>query len=256
MSAGLDARLKQVYESLFVTVAIDPQVSLPQTAALVRIAQARLELGVSKPEYIEIVRQITSAIQAIESPSAADLALQALEMLVNAACPNAQERQQFAVQVIAIFQRWYKRIDRTQFALLKALTNELEMPEAMGGLAKEFAAGIASSEWSQLGGKRIAIYSLQESALRRAALVISELSPGIRVDTFDDHVGGSPALRKAATTADVFILATAAAKHAATTFIEDRRPKNLVTLYARGQGSASLLEALREYAGQPSLSKA
>src|SRR5207247_10239825 len=125
ISAGLDARLKQVYESLFVTVALDPHVSLPQTAALVRIAQARLELGVSKPEYIEVVRQITSAIQAIESPSAADLALEALEMLVNTACPNAQERQQFAVHVIAIFQRWYKRIDRTKFALLKPLTNEL-----------------------------------------------------------------------------------------------------------------------------------
>src|SRR5205823_6749741 len=137
----------------------------PQTAALVRIAQARLELGVSKPEYIEIIRQITSAIQAIESPSGSDLALEALEMLVNAACPNAEERQQFGVQVIAIFQRWYKRIDHTQFALLKALANELEMPAAMGGLAKEFAAGIASSEWKQLGGKRIAIYSLQESAL-------------------------------------------------------------------------------------------
>jgi hypothetical protein len=249
-SAGLDARLKQVYESLFVTVAIDPQVSLPQTAALVRIAQARLELGVSAPEYIEIARQITSAIQAIASPSAADLALEALEMLLNAACPDAQERQQFAVQVIAIFQRWYKRIDRTQFALLNAFTKELEMPTAMGGLAKEFASKTSSSEWEQLRGKRIAIYSLQESALRRAALVITELSPGIRVDTFDDHVGGSPALRKAATTADLFILATAAAKHAATTFIEHRRPRTLATLYARGQGSASLLEALREYAKQ------
>ncbi len=84
--------------------------------------------------------------------------------------------------------------------------------------------------------------------------MISELCPGIRIDTFSDYVGGSPALRKAATTADVFILATAAAKHAATTFIEHRRPKNLVTLYARGQGSASLLEALREYAQQTSAS--
>src|SRR5207245_3318422 len=51
MSAGADARLKSVFESLFVAIAVDPQVSLPQTAALIRIAQARLELGVSKDEY-------------------------------------------------------------------------------------------------------------------------------------------------------------------------------------------------------------
>jgi hypothetical protein len=247
MAADADARLKQVYESLFVAVAVDSRVSLPQAAALVRIGQARLELGVSKIEYAEIVHQISSAIQAIESPSVVDLALDALEMLVNAACPEVQERQQFAVQVIATFQRWYTRIDRTQLTLLRTLSDELQMPAAMGGLAKEFAEGTTASEWAQLQGKRIAIYSLQESALRRAAAVISELSPGIRVDTFDDHVGGSPALRKAATTADVFILATGAAKHAATTFIEDRRPKSLPIVYARGQGSASLLEALREY---------
>lgn len=92
------------------------------------------------------------------------------------------------------------------------------------------------------------MYSLQESALRRAARVIEELSPGSRVDTFNDHVGGSAALRKASTTADIFIIATGAAKHAATTFIEDHRPKGLQTGYARGKGSASLLEALREFA--------
>jgi len=81
-------------------------------------------------------------------------------------------------------------LKRYQFALLNALTNELEMPTAMGDLAKESASDTSSSEWEQLRGKRIAIYSLQESALRRAAIVIAELSPGIRVDTFDDHVGG------------------------------------------------------------------
>jgi hypothetical protein len=91
------------------------------------------------------------------------------------------------------------------------------------------------------------MYSLQASALQRAALVIGELCPGIRIDTFSDHVGGSAALKKASTSADVFIIATGAAKHAATTYIEDHRPNNLETLYARGQGSASLLEALREY---------
>jgi len=248
MSGGTDARLKPVYESLFVVIAVDPQVSLPQTGALVRIAQARLGLGLSKAEYVEILQQVNSALHATESPSVADIALEALEMLINAACPDIQHRQQFAIQVIAIFQRWYKRIDATQFALLRTLADELEIPDAMGDLPKKVSESQSSSMWEQLDGKRIAIYSLQESALRRVARVIGELCPGIRVSTFNDHVGGSAALRKASSTADVFIIATRAAKHAATTFIEDNRPKNLGTIYARGQGSASLLEALREFA--------
>jgi hypothetical protein len=248
MSGGADARLKPVYEPLFVAIAVDPQVSLPQTGALIRVAQARLELGVSKAEYIEILHQMNSALQATESPSVADIALDALEMLINTACPDIHQRQQFAIQVIGIFQRWYKRIDAAQFALLRTLADELEIPDAMGDLPKKVSESQSSSMWEQLDGKRIAMYSLQESALRRVARVIGELSPRIRVYTFNDHVGGSAALRKASSTADVFIIATRAAKHAATTFIEDNRPKNLGTIYARGQGSASLLEALREYA--------
>ena len=46
---------------------------------------------------------------------------------------------------------------------------------------------------------------------------------------------------------NLFVLAPAAAKHAATTFIEEHRPKSRPTLYARSQGSASLLAAIREY---------
>src|SRR5215469_3824252 len=84
MSAGADARLKPVYESLYVAIGVDSQVSLPQTGALVRIAQARLELGVPKPEYADILGQLSSALQAVDSPAVADLALEALEMLVNA----------------------------------------------------------------------------------------------------------------------------------------------------------------------------
>lgn len=248
MSGGSDARLKTVYESLFVAVAVDPQVSLPQTGALIRIAQARLELGVSKAEYAEILQQVSSALQATESPSVSDLGLEALETVVNLVCPDAQERQQFGIQVIAIFQRWYKRINRAQFALLKSLSEELQMPGAMGGLSRAVSESQEASEWSQLDGKRIGLYSLQESALRRAARVLKELSGGVRIDTFNDHVGGSAALRKASATADVFVIVTGAAKHAATWFIEDHRPKSLPTLYARGQGTASMLEALREYA--------
>ena len=248
MSTGADARLKPVYESLFVAIAVDSQVSLPQSGALIRIAQARLELGVSKDEYGDILGQVGSALQAVESPSVADLALEALEVLVTAACPDVDQRKQFAVQVIAIFQHWYKRIDRAQLALLRTLAEELGMADTTGDLAKEVSESQASPEWAQLEGKRIAMYSLQESALQRAALVIGELCPGIRVDTFSDHVGDSAALKKASTWADIFVIATGAAKHAATTFIEDHRPKGMKPLYARGQGSASLLSALREYA--------
>ena len=116
------------------------------------------------------------------------------------------------------------------------------LSDEAGGATEE-----GTTQWGRLSGKTIAIYSLQEGALRRSAEIIRTLT-GVRVETFSDHVGGSLALRSSAVTADIFVLVTAAAKHAATTFIQSRRPKSSTTLFARGQGSASILEALRDFA--------
>jgi hypothetical protein len=70
----------------------------------------------------------------------------------------------------------------------------------------------------------------------------------IRVSTFNDKVGGSSSLRSAARNADVFVIATAAAYHAATIFVEAERGSDAVTLKPDGQGSSSMLRSLQEYA--------
>lgn len=250
MSAGVDARLKPIYESLFLIIAVDPQISLAMVNSLSTVAQARLELGVSSAEYVEIVQQLGGAVQATESPAVAETALEILEALINTACPDGQARQQFAYQVMALFQRWHARLEASQFALLRSIGHDLGIDAALLDQGLEHVTGTGVAEWAPLSGKRIALYSLQEGALRRAADVVTQLCPGVRVDVFHDHVGGSPALRKASISAEVFVIATGAAKHAATTFIEAHRPKSASTLYARGQGSTSLVHTLREYAAK------
>ena len=239
-----DGRLRPVFESLFLTVALDAYVSMPQVVALLKIAAARLASGVPRQEYVEILRALSSAIQVVESPAVAECALDAVEMLIGAACPDAVEREHFFYSVAQVFRRWYRRIDAAQFALLRSLGKEIGLSD---GITEEDLGpnpeGLTTI-WASLNGKRIAIYSLQEQALRRTANLLRELCPDARVDTFHDHVGGAQSLRSASTTADVFVLAIGAAKHAATAFIEGHRPKGLITLYSRGQGSAGMLYAL------------
>src|SRR2546423_1536296 len=97
--------------------------------------------------------------------------------------------------------------------LLRCFGEELNVPDAIQWRPIKDSAAIARSPWQFLQGKRIAMYSLRESALRRAQAIVQELSPNTRVETFHDRVGGSSALRAAAATADIFVIATAAAKH-------------------------------------------
>jgi hypothetical protein len=125
VAAGADPRLKPVYESLFLTIAIDGQVSLPQVAALLRVIDMRLQLGVEHGDYIEMLTQLMSAIQAVESPSVADTALEAIEILISLPCPDTRERQQFVLRAATLLQRWYRRIDAAQFALVRTYAEEL-----------------------------------------------------------------------------------------------------------------------------------
>jgi hypothetical protein len=220
---------------------------MPQILALMKIASARIDLGISAQEYTEILRILSSAIQGIESPAVAESALEAIEMLIGAACPDIRERQQFFLSIASVFSRWYRRIDVAQFSLLRSLAKEIGVADDISGEDDRPRSENGETVWIRLTGKKIAIYSLQESPLRRTANVLRELCPGARVDTFHDYVGGAPSLRIASNTADVFVIAIGSAKHAATGFIERNRPKELVTLYARGRGSAGMLYVLGEY---------
>jgi hypothetical protein len=242
---GSDPRIKTVLDSLFLAIAMDEQMSLSQFATLTRVVEARLEFGISAEAYTEAITQLNHAIELVASPAAASAGLDALDMLIASPCPQPSARESFVAQVSGFFARWYRRIDASQWALLGQLGSEVGVPiVAPPAVEGEAEAGRASI-WSRLDGKRVALYSLRESALRRVETVLRELCPGAHVQTFMDHVGGSPSLRTAAGTADVFVVATAAAKHAATIFIDANRPKSRTTLFARGQGSASLLDALR-----------
>jgi len=247
LSKGADARLRPIYENLFLTIALDDQTSSPQIGALLRTVEARLQLGVSPTDYGEIVRQITLALESAESPSIADVALDALDVFLNEACPDVGQREDFVVRVAAIFQRWYRRIDVAQWALFRRLADELGLPETVGKQPTDEEAVGTTSIWTALDKKTIALYSLREPALRRVQSTLRELCPGVQVTVFSDRVGGSPALRVASATTDIFVLATAVAKHAATLYIEANRPKSRPTLYARGGGSASILTAIKEH---------
>ena len=45
LSVAADVRLRPLCDALFLAITVDAQVSLPQTGALIRVGQARLESG-------------------------------------------------------------------------------------------------------------------------------------------------------------------------------------------------------------------
>ena len=99
-----------------------------------------------------------------------------------------------------------------------------------------------------LQGQSIAIYTLTESAGRQAEAVLKDLVPSVQVHLAHDHVG-SQRLARLARDADLFILTTASAKHAATDCIVTNRGDRPL-LYAAGRGFSSIVRAVEEYAAR------
>src|SRR6185437_7745742 len=106
-------------------------------------------------EYIEILTQLATAINAVESPVAADPALEAIEILISLPCPDARERQQFVVHASTLFQRWFTRIDTAQFALLRSYGEELGVAVMTPSQKQDEGHDQTVSEWAALDGKRL-----------------------------------------------------------------------------------------------------
>ncbi len=98
-----------------------------------------------------------------------------------------------------------------------------------------------------LADQRVVLYSLMESSARRAADTLRRLVQTVDVVTTADHVG-SDRLADLSKNADVFVMVTAAAKHAATEFIEDhRKPRPVIHVHSKG--TSALLRSLGEFCG-------
>ena len=207
-------------------------------------------IGVTAPEYVQLLANCIDAIGTKAAAANFDGLNEVLDVLVSNSAPDQSQRMAVAGAVVNLFVRFRSRATPIQLILLRQLLREAEcdLPAALAPNEVEGSERLAASPFTGLSGKTIALYSLKESVLNRVSGLLESSVSNIKVQTFHDKVGGSSALRSAARNADVFVIATAAAKHAATICIESERSASAVTLKPDGQGNSSMLRSLQAYA--------
>ncbi|MGA5537823.1 protein DpdD [Mycolicibacterium nivoides] len=119
-----------------------------------------------------------------------------------------------------------------------------EFPPILAALLVD-GADDDSRQYAYLADKKVALYSLMQTSATRAAQLLRKMIPSIDVRLFDDKAGGSAVLEHASRNADIFVIVTAAAKHAATEFIESERgERDIVRVNAKG--TSAIMNALRQ----------
>lgn len=218
----------------------------------VRLVEGVLELGLGKQEYAALLSDFKGLLLEAPSPGHILWGLEALEATIAHPCPNEQARLDLLLVVAGLVSKYWRRVDSAQRAALRLLCEDLEHPAVFEDVVPtpppgDAAAPTAASDiLAQLNGKSVGIYTLTERAGRYMKQVLEERAPKATVQLAHDKVG-SESLRHLARRADVFIMATASAKHAATQFIQTHRPIDRPLLRPGGKGMASMLHALEEF---------
>jgi hypothetical protein len=243
-----DARLATVVAALFDVLVTDQALSVPACEALIDLGCARLALTHKHDDYRLIVDTIADAIMTVHTPKAVALVLDALEGLLVAPCPDLDSRASVSLRLVSLAEQWWTRINIGEAVLLRQLLLELRIPhELPSPIFVGESEPHGDGSWSALSGATVALYSLDEGSLARAAAALVTACSSVKVRTFCEYVG-TDALRDAARSSDVFVIATRSAKHAATIFIEANRRDRGDLRYASGKGSTSLITAVRNWA--------
>jgi hypothetical protein len=167
-----------------------------------------------------------------------DIVLDFADRLVLAACPDESARTDAAIALLEPLHRNQRRLASEDAALARQLSDELAVPLEWLDTAEDDVE-FTLADVSPLS---VLLYSLDEAVLARSADQLYKQSARIKVVTSHDKVG-TDSLKQKARNADVIVIATRCAKHAATGFIAENSGRNARTVYADGSGSASLLRA-------------
>lgn len=174
--------------------------------------------------------------------------LDVLEETIFNSSPSVERRQDFWYAVYAKISPLRKHLSPGQSLVLNRISNSLgwdSSSEIEVFTVPESGVNVDKLR-SGLTGLSIAIYSLTESAARQAEVAINSLAPNVKISISCD-TGGTPSLKSMAQNADIFVIATSSAKHAATGFIQQMRPRTKPTLFASGRGFSSIVRAIENF---------
>ena len=192
----------------------------------------------------DVVDVLEGLIRAHMGPSAVEWAVDVLGEVVEVTVGDDRGlAARLATTVIDELRSCWSSVNRGLYEALldSAQACGTDIPDDL----KHSEAAEDPQPYAHLRGKRILLYSLRERPARRVAAVLRRLGGGTQVHLSHDHVG-SPQLGTWAKSADTVLLVTAAAKHAATEFIEEEVSVDTQVLYVNAIGTASILAKAAE----------
>jgi hypothetical protein len=235
------AVLQGVYGALLQLLALLERRDASTRDAAADLLDAFLTCGCTAAEYGRLLSDFRLLIDQGAGESSVYWLIDVAAILLHHPSPDVNARLVLLNLVLDSIQPLLAGLTPGQRASYNRISSSASWPTLPTPVSKREFTGA-----DVLAGKSIAVYTLTESAGRQAELALQAMAPNVRVELAHDHVG-SQRLVRLSREADVFVLTSASAKHAATDCILANRGKKTL-LYASGRGFSSIVRAVEEYA--------
>lgn len=234
-----------VYLELLECFALTERISEEALASFSMLFEGVLRCRLSRKDYKRTVDAAIILNDTVNAARAIDWRIDLVEAVVDNQATDQSKREELLWGVLEKFRQLHIPITDWRKDALVRFSRILGV-EDDSRLASLSINGETISPISSLGGQHVAVYTLTENAGRRFAEILSGLAPTVKVTINSDYVG-STALKQLARTADIFLIAARTAKHAATEFVMNNRPKEKPVIYPSGKGTSSMLQALEKW---------
>jgi hypothetical protein len=201
-----------------------------------------LESGVSAERYCDLLDASERLWQVARSRAALLWLLDLGEVFAAAACPDPDARRGMVERLAVSVEPWTSQFRPHERLALEAIASECGAVVVLA--AEPPTDADAPDPWVRLEGQLVGLYSLLAGAGARLRDRVLRLCPSAQVEWNADEVG-SEALRNLALRADVLVVDTRHAAHAATMAIDQVRPRDR-QVFPVGRGVSSFLAALEQ----------
>jgi hypothetical protein len=236
---GYDRPAAQTARQLIEIALLNDRFSPGDLSGIVALADIFLRSGPDEGAYVSLLDDLEDESNRWVGPERATVVLDLVDLLVRAACPDDDARLRLALALLRPLRDQDGRLEPEQARFARQLNGELQV-----GL--EWPARDETSQENSLPdipATQVLLYSLDERVLERTKTLLGEIAPKADVRLSHEKVG-SQSLKQQARGAEVIVMATRCAKHAATGFIRQHASSTSVVAEADGSGSASLLRAV------------
>jgi hypothetical protein len=184
--------------------------------------------------------------ETVAAPRHFDWVLSMLDLLIDTGTQQHTNLAPILVAIIESIRPWARRVTDDQWSFFGLLASDLGLSELLEGIRPEPEADASLDTMPNrqaLKGKSIAVYSLTERIARRFGQLAEQAFDGIKIHYVHDK-SLTDRMKSLAQSADIFIINTWDAKHAATNGIKQNRAAEKLSIESLGKSAGSLLRSL------------